>query len=492
LHSANDLAYVLYTSGSTGAPKGVEVTHGGLANVIAHFANELEVTAKDVLLAVTSISFDIAALELFLPLTQGATLRLLSREQALDGYALKNEIVGATLMQATPATWHMLVEAGWSGAAGLRALCGGEALSWPLAQALVSRAQRVWNCYGPTETTIWSTAWPVDVGRGRVSLGRGIANTSLYVLDAQMQPVPANIPGELYIGGAGVARAYLGRPDLTAERFVPNPFVSDGSERLYRTGDRVRWSVDGTLEFLERVDRQVKIRGYRIELEEVETVLATHPAVVRCAVVAKGHGTDSRLVAYCVLRGREAADTGGLLNHLRASLPDFMVPSLLFPIEALPLTPNGKVDRRALAELDIRHPVALPSEPRSEPPDAVEATLVSIWKATLGVESVDFERSFFEHGGSSLQLVQVQSALEERLALHMPVATLFSYPNIRALAAYIQRARPTAHPPQPDPFHVSHPRPETGAEKASSVETSSASKTVKELIKFIDSEYEVS
>ena len=433
--TAEDLAYTMYTSGSTGKPKGVAVPHRGLTNIVSHFAREVEVVASDTLLAVSPLSFDIASLELFLPLTQGATLRLLTREQTRDGEELVREVRHATLMQATPATWHLLMEAGWEGNPNLRALCGGEALSWDLATKLARSAKRAWNCYGPTETTIWSSTWLIDIERGAVSIGRGASNTQLYVLDAKLQPVPVGIPGELFIGGDGVTRGYMGRPELTRDRFIANPFTKATNGRLYRTGDLVRWSADGNLEFLERVDSQVKVRGFRIELGEIEAILTTHPAVSRCAVIARTEKEgDSQLVAYYVATGN-AASVDELRQHLRLSLPEHMVPAAFVTLPDLPLSSSGKVDRKALAAC------AVPQleEPRLKPRDGLEQALAEIWKDVLGVDAVDASRTFFEHGGNSLKILRVQQRIRAKLKMSVAAVDLFKYPTIESLADYLRQ-----------------------------------------------------
>lgn len=430
------LAYTMYTSGSTGKPKGVAVPHRGLTNIVSHFAREVEVVASDTLLAVSPLSFDIASLELFLPLTTGATLRLLTRQQTRDGEELVREVRNATLMQATPATWHLLLEAGWEGSPNLRALCGGEALSWDLATKLAQRTKRTWNCYGPTETTIWSSTWLIDIERGAVSIGRGASNTQLYVLDAKLQPVPVGIPGELFIGGDGVTRGYMGRPDLTRDRFIANPFTKSTNERLYRTGDLVRWSADGNLEFLERVDSQVKVRGFRIELGEIEAILTTHPAVSRCAVIARAEKGDSQLVAYYVAAGN-AAGVDELRQHLRLSLPEHMVPAAFVTLPDLPLSSSGKVDRKALAAC------AVPQleEPRLKPRDGLEQALAEIWKDVLGVDAVDASRTFFEHGGNSLKILRVQQRIRAQLEMSVATVDLFKYPTIESLADYLRQGQ---------------------------------------------------
>jgi amino acid adenylation domain-containing protein len=300
---AENLAYAIYTSGSTGGPKGVQLPHRAVVNFLNSMRRDLETTSRDVLLAVTTLAFDIAGLELFLPLMVGARVVLASREVATDGAQLAERLNlhGATMMQATPATWRLLLAVGWQGRADLKILCGGEALLDDLARQLAERGSALWNLYGPTETTIWSTIFRMKPGFDSVTVGRPIDNTELYLLDAALQPVPVGVPGELYIGGDGLARGYLNQPETTGAKFIPHPFASAPGARLYKTGDLARYLPGGEVEILGRLDHQLKLRGYRIELEEIEGLLAQHPAVLETVVVAKEYGPgDKRLVAYLV------------------------------------------------------------------------------------------------------------------------------------------------------------------------------------------------
>ncbi|HEX7238832.1 MAG TPA: amino acid adenylation domain-containing protein, partial [Longimicrobiaceae bacterium] len=328
-------AYVIYTSGSTGRPKGVVVPHRALVNFLHSMRARPGLSPADVLLAVTTLSFDIAALELLLPLVVGARVVVASRDAASDAGLLAARLAssGATVMQATPSTWRMLLDDGWTGRPGLRALCGGEALDAELARRLRPAVAALWNLYGPTETTVWSTVHEVVEAEGAPPVGRPVANTRLHLLDAALGSVPVGVEGELLVGGDGVARGYLGRPELTAERFLPDPSGGEPGARLYRTGDRARFRADGGLEYLGRADQQVKVRGFRVEPGEVEAVLGTHPAVRGCAVVAR-------------------EDAGVLRDHLRRFLPDYMVPGAFVGLDALPLMPGGKVDLRALPAPD--------------------------------------------------------------------------------------------------------------------------------------------
>jgi amino acid adenylation domain-containing protein len=433
--SPDQLAYVLYTSGSTGRPRGVQVSHGALANVLAAFAAEPGLGAGGVLLAVTSLSFDISGLELFLPLVTGGRLAVAGGTDATDGRRLADVIerTGATFVQATPVTWRLLVAAGWPGRADLVALCGGEAMPPDLADRLLERGVRLHNVYGPTETTIWSTLERVEPGRP-IAIGRPIANTEVHVLDRHLEPVPPGVAGELWIGGAGLARGYNRLSGLTAERFVPNPFRGDGA-RLYRTGDLVRRRAGGGLEYLGRLDHQVKLRGFRIELGEVEAALAAHPAVAAAVVVA---GEDGRLVAYVVAADGEAPGPTGLRAHLRRTLPEHMLPAAFVAIGALPLTPNGKVDRSALPSPEGR---AVDRPPLVAPRSPDEAAVAAIWAEVLGVERVGVHDDFFEIGGQSLLATQVTAGIREQLDVDLPLHLVFRAPTIAELAPLLAVAR---------------------------------------------------
>jgi amino acid adenylation domain-containing protein len=456
-----DLAYVIYTSGSTGRPKGVAVSHGAVANFLASMARQPGLAAKDVLVAVTTLSFDIAGLELYLPLSVGGTVVIASRETASDGRLLAGALdrYGATALQATPATWRLLLDSGWSGRPGLKLLCGGEALPRDLADHLLPLGSELWNVYGPTETTIWSACHRVEPGRGAVPIGRPIANTSLYVVDRGLDRVPAGVPGELLIGGAGLARGYFGRPDLTAERFLPDPFNEPSGlcGRLYRTGDLARFRPDGTVECLGRLDHQVKVRGFRIELQEIEARLALHPLVRQAVVVARGEAGDRSLVSYIVPASPAGAGSapapGELRAFLKESLPDYMIPARWVFLEALPLTPNGKVDRKALPIPDSERPA--PDSTAAAPVGETERAVAAIWQEVLGIEHVGADDNFFDLGGHSLLLARIQARLRDRLAADLRLVELFRYPTVRSLAARL--ASPAARPAPvaaPSPFRA--------------------------------------
>ncbi|MBW8874482.1 MAG: non-ribosomal peptide synthase/polyketide synthase [Acidobacteria bacterium] len=445
--AAGQAAYVIYTSGSTGRPKGVQVLHGALANFLDAMQGELALGAGDRLLAVTSLSFDIAGLELFLPLLVGAEVALCSREEATDGRRLRARLEsgGITAMQATPATWRLLRDAGWQGDGHLKILCGGEALDPALAGGLAGSGGGLWNLYGPTETTIWSALARLD--GGDVTLGRPLANTEVHLLDRSSVLVPAGVPGALFIGGDGLARGYLGRPHLTAERFLPDPFSGRPGARLYATGDLARRRPDGRLEFLGRLDHQVKVRGFRIELGEVEAVLARHPGVRQTAVTA--HPAGGSLVAYVVTAGATAPSASELREHLRRHLPEHSVPSAYVVMEAFPLTPNGKVDRKALPAPGGARPGA---GERRAPRTPVEGILAGIFASLLGVERVGAEDDFFLLGGHSLLAAQVLTRVRAAFGVELPVRALFEAPRLADLAHVVEQRRRAGEASAPPPI----------------------------------------
>ncbi|RYZ43248.1 MAG: non-ribosomal peptide synthetase [Myxococcaceae bacterium] len=437
------VAYVLFTSGSTGRPKGVQVPHGAVARFLAALQETTGVSAKDVLVAVTTLSFDIAVLELFLPLSVGARVVIATRDVAVDGARLAGllEQSGATVLQATPSTWRLLLEAHWEDR-GLTALTGGEALPRELAEALLARCGALWNVYGPTETTVWSTAHAVTSGPGSVPIGRPIPGTQAYVLDGGLGPVPRGVPGELFIGGEGVTRGYLHRPDLTAERFVPDVHGDLPGARVYRTGDRVRWAANGVLEYLNRVDNQVKLRGYRIELGEIEAVLGQAPGVRDAVVVVRGSAADARLVGYVVARPGQALEAAALRALMKERLPEYMVPSALVVLDAMPLTPNGKVDRKALPE-----PTLAPGAEREyvAPRTPLEQQVAELYTLLLNVPRVGVTDGFFELGGHSLLATRLTSRLRTAFQVDLPLQVLFESPTVEALAARIMTAGRDPH-----------------------------------------------
>ncbi|HEX6745680.1 MAG TPA: amino acid adenylation domain-containing protein [Longimicrobium sp.] len=457
-------AYVIYTSGSTGRPKGVQVSHRALWNLLASMAAEPGLSADDTLLAVTTLTFDISLLELLLPLAVGARVVVAAAGVAADGEALAELLAreGATVMQATPSGWRVLVESGWEGDRSLRMLCGGEALPADLAEALLARGGELWNVYGPTETTIWSAVHRVVHGGG-VPLGHPVANTEIHVLDAFGAPQPFGVPGEVHIGGRGVADGYLGRPALTAERFVPHPFAARGGERLYRTGDLARRRADGSLEFLGRADNQVKVRGFRIELGEIEAVLQEHPQVREAAVALQ---PGERLAAFAAGAGASGRE---LLAYLRERLPAYMVPASCTVLDALPRSPSGKIDRARLPVADVQVESAEYVAPRTP----LEETVAEAWGEALGRARVGAHDNFFELGGHSLLAARVMHRLRRELGVSLPLHVLFEHPTVAGLAreAARRRAEPgggaqALAPIVPDPQKRYEPFPLTDVQQA--------------------------
>ncbi|HSK75928.1 MAG TPA: amino acid adenylation domain-containing protein, partial [Thermoanaerobaculia bacterium] len=438
LGSEENLAYVIYTSGSTGRPKGVELPHRAVVNFLRAMAERPGLGEADAVPALTTLSFDIAGLEIYLPLAVGGRIEVVGRDEAADGARLAARLAssGATAAQATPATWRMLLESGWEGLPGLKVLCGGEALPRDLAQELLARGVELWNVYGPTETAVWSAVGEVTPGEGPVRLGRPIANTEFFIVDPGGGPVPVGVAGELRIGGEGLARGYLARPELTAERFVPHPWSARPGARLYRTGDLVRFREGGELEFLGRIDHQVKVRGFRIELGEIEAALARHPAVRQAVAAVHEEGGDKRLVAWLVPEGT-APTPGGLRDFLRRSLPEYMVPGAFVALPALPLPPSGKVDRKALPAPETGGP----GEADAAPLTPVEEVVAAIWAEVLRRERVGARESFFDLGGHSLLATQVISRVRTALGVDLPLQRMFESPTVAGLARAVEEAR---------------------------------------------------
>ena len=436
----DDLAYVIYTSGSTGKPKGVQVTHRGLTNFLCSMQREPGITSADVVQAITTICFDIAGLELFLPLISGARVILSDREVSLSPAALRQSMIdnGATILQATPVTWRMLLDSGWKGAPQVKVLCGGEAMGADLAERLIATGCEVWNVYGPTETTIWSSVGLVKAKDDARCVGHPIANTQLLVTNAALVAQPIGVPGELMIGGDGLARGYLRRDELTAERFVPSPLGSTG--KLYRTGDLAVRRADGAIEFFGRADHQVKIRGFRVELGEIEAQLAQHPGLRQAVVVAREDGPgEKRLVAYCVPAGATPPPSDVLHAHLKAVLPHYMIPSAFVTLDALPLTPNGKVDRKRL-----------PAPAESEAPEApstgggarddLDRSFLAVWQTILRRNGISIDDDFFALGGDSMMAIRLVKELKRATGIEFPLSALFAAPTIRQLVARVGEA----------------------------------------------------
>jgi enterobactin synthetase component F len=430
-------AYVLYTSGSTGRPKGVEITHRNLRNFLQAMHRQLMPSASDRFLALTNVIFDIAGLELYLPLTVGACVVIASSGAVRNPPALAQLIQqsGATHVQATPSLWRILLACSETKLDDLHVLIGGEPLSADLAARLKSMAARVTQFYGPTETTIWSTAFEVgEIGADPPPIGRPILNTQVYVLDPDRQPVPTGAIGELYIGGAGVAKGYLRRPDLTEERFITNPFADDGS-RMYRTGDLVRWTDDGLLEFIGRSDDQVKINGHRVELGEIESLLLQHATVAEAAAAAHRDVDGSvSLAGYLVARSGTQIDLDSLRIFLAGRLPNSAMPASFMVLDAMPLTPNGKLDRKALPI-----PARAGRNVHAEPVTPAEKKLALLWQQVLKVERVGLHDNFFDLGGDSLKAAEMAAQFPAWFEMELPLGSLFEDPTIPALAAVIER-----------------------------------------------------
>ncbi len=460
----DQLAYLIYTSGSSGTPKGVAVPHRNVVNFLYAMQHEPGIGPHDRLLAVTTVAFDIAALELFLPLTVGAHVILASSEQSRDGFQLLHvlEQSGATIMQATPPTWRMLLAAGWQRPQPLKLLCGGEALAPDLAAQLLQRGRAVWNLYGPTETTIWSTINRITDPTPPILIGRPLANTSCYILDAEGVPVPPGVIGELYIGGAGVVRGYHRRPELTAERFVPDPFAKIDGARMYRTGDQARFHADGRIEYLGRADFQIKLRGVRIEPGEIEAAILRHPQIREAAVVLALPPAEPALIAYLVPQGSlDTADPAAnalldeLRQHLSTALPPVMLPAHYVLLPQLPLNPNGKLDRSRLPA-----PVAGPASANvSAPRTPLEQLLTTVWQDVLDQPTIGIHDNFFMLGGHSLRATQVVARLRDRLNYDVPVRWLFEHPTVAALAAALAAAPDTPSVPVGDTAEADGPRP---------------------------------
>jgi len=437
--TVDNLAYVIYTSGSTGTPKGVMVPHRGFESLTQEQARIFNVKSDSRVLQFSSLSFDASIFEIVMALLNGATLCLGTQDSLLPGSNLirllrDQEIAIVTLppsaLAALPVekipTLRTINVAGEVCSAGLVA-------RW-------AANHRFFNLYGPTETTIWATAAELDDGSRTPHIGRPIGNTQIYILNSQLQPVPVGVPGELYIGGVGVTRGYLNRPELTADRFISNPFSDEPNARLYKTGDLARYLPDGNIEFLGRIDHQVKIRGFRIELGEIEAVLAQHPAAREVVVIVREDNPgDKRLLAYIILNQPKSLDAADLRAFLKQKLPDYMIPTAFITMDAFPLTPNGKIDRRALpapeqAQISAGKTFVSPRTP-------VEETLVKIWEEILGLKRIGVQDNFFDLGGHSLLATQVMSRLQGTFQVEIPLRNFFESPTVAELAELIETVR---------------------------------------------------
>lgn len=437
--SQSHLAYVIFTSGSTGKPKGVQIPHRALLNFLEAMQSEPGFSAADVLLAVTTVSFDIAGLELLLPLYTGGTVCIALEPGNPEALLHDLARYRPTVMQATPATWKLLIAAGWQGDARMKILCGGEAMEPALARSLLVRSEELWNMYGPTETTIWSAAHRVESAEHEaIPVGRPIQNTSFYVLDKAGQPVPEGVAGELWIGGQGLARGYLNRPELTAERFLFCPFEQDPDARMYRTGDLVRYRNDGTLDFYGRLDHQVKLRGFRIELGEIENTLRNCDTLLDAVAMVREDGGEKRLVAYVTYAGDEPPSHFAVRDRLRESLPEYMVPGTVLFLKEFPRLPNGKLDRSALPP-----PERTTGEGRDTfhaPATGLQHTVAQVFRNVLAIDRVGLDDNFFDLGAHSLQMVKAHADLNQQIERPVSLISFFQYPNVRALSAFIEQS----------------------------------------------------
>ncbi|MEB0260688.1 MULTISPECIES: amino acid adenylation domain-containing protein [unclassified Mucilaginibacter] len=442
--TGDDLAYILYTSGSTGKPKGVQIAHHSMVNLMLSLQKAPGISPADKVMATATVCFDIAGLDIYLPLSVGAEIVLIDSIMAKDGRALLDVVreKKVTMFQATPYTWRMMLEMGWEEKLPLKILCGGEALTKDLAAKLLPRSYQLWNMYGPTETTIWSTL-KLITNDSEITIGKPVANTSVYILSETLGIVPDGEIGEIVIGGDGVAVGYLNRPELNTEKFVSNPFSGIQGDKMYRTGDLGKIISDGEIQCLGRIDHQVKIRGYRIELEEIEHALGKQPCVKQAVVIAREDlPGDPRLAAYIVLaaEGGETLDFKSLTEQwqreLLAALPEYMVPDDFVEMETMPSTPNGKIDRKALPKPDYRH--INRTEAYFAPRTTNEKLVVDIWEELMGLTKISIFDNFFELGGRSLVAVRIMARLEQETGKRLPLATLFEHATVEKLAARLE------------------------------------------------------
>jgi amino acid adenylation domain-containing protein len=436
---AEGLAYVIYTSGTTGNPKGVMISHRAVVNFLNSMSKKPGLTSNDVMLSVTTISFDIAALEIFLPLITGARIVLASFEKTISGNLLAEEIEKnqVTVMQATPSVYRLLLDSGWKGSSRLKILCGGEAFPPNLVGRLLPIVKEIWNMYGPTETTIWSTVYQVRNEAANIPVGRPIDNTQIYILDQYLKPTPVGVAGELYIGGDGIAHGYFQNDTLTKERFIPNPFKPEGAgDLIYKTGDLAYYLPDGLIKVQGRTDFQIKLHGHRIEIGEIESILSKHPAVREVVIVLReDNPNDKMLVAY-IVAGDETPNVTDLRNFLKEKLPEYMVPSIFMVLANFPKTPNGKIDRKSLPAPEKIRPEL--NNEFIKPQSELEQVIAGIWSENLNIDKVGIYDNFFDLGGSSVKMAQIYQQLSKALPdKEFSIVDLFQYPTVHSLSQHL-------------------------------------------------------
>lgn len=439
INKPDDLAYVIYTSGSTGQPKGVEIRHEGAVNFLLHVSETPGIKSNDVFTAIATICFDMSVLDIFGSLSAGACIALIEKEVSADAEKLAEALdkYRVTISQATPTTWDMLISTGWKGRGDLKILCGGEMLKRDLAMKLLACSGELWNMYGPTETTVYSACKRITEDEPEISAGKPIANTSIYILDEKMRPVPVGLVGDLYIGGKGVAGGYHNKPDLTKAKFIPDPYSRSGKDIMYSTGDRAKYLPDGEIVIIGRSDFQVKIRGFRIELEEVESVIKSHPAVGNAVVTAVDNYSGQKILAVYLVSSDSKLSSTDLQNLCAKKLPDYMIPSAYIFIDKIPLTPNGKVDIKALP------PITQDYYKRQisfvPPTGETEYKIANIWKRVLLLDRVGVNNSFFDLGGTSISASLLAVELRRQFRQDISVVRIFQYPTIKALAEFIDQ-----------------------------------------------------
>jgi len=437
--TSQNLAYIIYTSGSTGKPKGVQIAHTGVINLLNSMTKKLGLTSEDVSGAIASMAFDISVAEIFLPLSLGGKVVVITREVVLDGKQLSATLTnaGITIMQTTPATWEILLKSHWQGSNKLKVICGGEALTQKLAKDLQNKCASLWNIYGPTENSVWSSIYQVESPETVIPIGKPFANIEIYILDAHLQPVPIGVFGEIHLGGVGLTRGYLNLPQLTQEKFIPHPFKNDPQARLYKTGDLARYLSDGNIEFLSRIDHQVKVRGFRIELGEIESVIATYPGVKETVVIVREDiPNDKRLVAYIIPQQPELITSDDLRSFLNQKLPNYMIPNAFVFLATFPLTPNRKIDRSSLPA--PQHSRSQLENLIAQPTDKIEQELHHIWLKLLQIQPINTQDNFFALGGHSLLAVKLATEIERTFNKNIPLSLIFQSPTIEQIAKFLR------------------------------------------------------